>query len=142
MPPESSYSSAAFAAFSPDVPSRLVEQLRYAQAVWEMLEAGTWSAAAGAQLEAMLVTLTADARQLGCTMLRRALLMGRRRLRPWVRRDRAPDPAAAADLHTQLAYALAAGQALIPPVTPSLGCVGDYGRCGNVPSARHREVSR
>lgn len=108
------HASVPSAVIRSEVVNRLVEQLRYAQAVWEMLEAGTWSAAAATQLEALLLSLDAEASKLGSAALQRALLVARRALRPCLCHDQTPDGATATTFSESLAQALATGRALQP----------------------------
>lgn len=88
---------------------QITEQLRYVGAILEMLEAGTWNAAAGMQLDTRLSALDAAAGQLGWSELRHALADLRRELAACVQGDRAPDPVARAALHAALARALSFG---------------------------------
>jgi hypothetical protein len=86
---------------------QITEQLRYVRAILEMLEAGTWSVAAGMQLDTRLSAVDAAAGQLGWSDLRHALSDLRRELSACVQSDHAPDPAARAALHAAFARVLA-----------------------------------
>lgn len=86
---------------------QIAEQLRYVRAILEMLEAGTWSVAAGMQLDTRLSAVDVAAGQLGWSELRHALADLRRELAACVYSDRAPDPVARAAIHAALARVLA-----------------------------------
>lgn len=85
---------------------QIAEQLRYVGAILEMLEVGTWSAAAGILLDARLSVIDAVAGQLGWGTLRRTMADLRHELATCVQNDHAPDPTAMIALRTALTHVL------------------------------------
>jgi len=89
---------------------QIAEQLRYVGAILEMLEAGTWSAAAGMQLNDRLHAVDATARQMGWSALQLALADLRQELSACVQHDRAPNPAATTILQAAIDQMLASNR--------------------------------
>jgi len=112
---------------------QIAEQLRYIGAILEMLEAGTWSAAAGMQLNDRLHVVDATARQMGWSALQLALADLRKELSACVQHDRAPDPAAKTVLQAAIDQMLASNRSFVTR----------DGSCGaplSDPPSRHMEV--
>ncbi len=86
---------------------QIVEQLRYVGAILEMLEVGTWSAAAGILLDARLNAIDTVAGQLGLGTFRCLMADLRYKLATCVKNDHAPDPTAMIVLRTALTHILA-----------------------------------
>ncbi|MEI8306961.1 MAG: hypothetical protein WCF99_07820 [Chloroflexales bacterium] len=85
---------------------QIVEQLRYVGAILEMLEVGTWNAAAGILLDARISVIDTVAGQMGWSTLRHTMADLRHELATCVQYDRAPDPTAMVALRTALTHVL------------------------------------
>lgn len=99
----------------------LAEQLRYALAIWDMLEAGPRHAGALVQLDELLEHLSDEALDAGCREVARALGHAREALWQWAQIDNQPTALTTA-IRTHLghaAFAAAMAHAAVKTASPS-----------------------
>ncbi|MFV9507039.1 MAG: hypothetical protein AB4911_21015 [Oscillochloridaceae bacterium umkhey_bin13] len=102
----------------------LAEQLRYALAIWDMLEAGPRHAGALVQLDELLEHLSEEALEAGCREVSRALRQAREALWQWAQLDNQPTALTLA-IRTHLgqaafAAAMAHAAVRVVPKTPMM----------------------